>query len=43
MPLDLLLRLEVSPASISVVAMEQYGPRVLCINNTEEIGEYSLR
>jgi broad specificity phosphatase PhoE len=35
MPLDLLLRLEISPASISIVAMEQYGPRVLCINNTE--------
>ena len=37
MPLDLLLRLEISPASISMVAMEQYGPRVLCINNTEAI------
>jgi probable phosphoglycerate mutase len=35
MPLDLLLRLDISPASISMVAMEQYGPRVLCINNTE--------
>jgi probable phosphoglycerate mutase len=39
MPLDLVLRLEISPASISMVAMEQYGPRVLCINNTEEIGD----
>ena len=39
MPLDLVLRLEVSPASISMVAMEQYGPRVLCINNTEEISD----
>jgi broad specificity phosphatase PhoE len=39
MPLDLMLRLEISPASISVVAMEQDGPRVLCINNTEEIGD----
>jgi hypothetical protein len=35
MPLDLLLRLDISPASISMVAMEQYGPRVLCVNNTE--------
>ena len=40
MPLDLLLRLEVSPASISMVAMEQYGPRVLCANNTEAIGDW---
>jgi len=32
MPLDFLLRLDVSPASISIVAMEQYGPRVLCVN-----------
>ena len=39
MPLDLVLRLEVSPASISMVAMEQYGPRVLSINNTEEISD----
>ena len=39
MPLDFVLRLEISPASISVVAMEQDGPRVLCINNTEEIGD----
>jgi broad specificity phosphatase PhoE len=39
MPLDLLLRLEISPASISIVAMEQYGPRVLCINNTEGTGD----
>ncbi len=39
MPLDLVLRLEVSPASISIVAMQQYGPRVLCINNTEEISD----
>jgi probable phosphoglycerate mutase len=39
MPLDLVLRLEISPASISVVAMEQDGPRVLCINNTEEIDD----
>ena len=39
MPLDLVLRLEVSPASISIVAMQEYGPRVLCINNTEEVSD----
>jgi broad specificity phosphatase PhoE len=35
MPLDLLLRLDISPASISMVVMEPCGPRVLCVNNTE--------
>jgi probable phosphoglycerate mutase len=39
MPLDLVLRLEVSPASTSMVAMEPCGPRVLCINNTEATNE----
>jgi broad specificity phosphatase PhoE len=39
MPLDLLLRLEVSPASISIVAMERYWRRVLCINNMGELGD----
>jgi len=32
MSLDFSLRLEISPASISTVAMDLYGPRVLCIN-----------
>ena len=40
MPLDFLLRLDVSPASISIVAMEQSGPRVLCVNNTEPLSDY---
>lgn len=39
MPLDLLLRLEVSPASISRVAMNRCGPRVLCINNMGDLGD----
>ena len=39
MPLDLVLRLEISPASISMVVMDQYGPRVLCVNNTEATGD----
>jgi hypothetical protein len=40
MPLDFLLRLDVSPASISIVALEQCGPRVLCVNNTEQLSDY---
>jgi broad specificity phosphatase PhoE len=34
-PVDLSLRLEVSPASVSIVALAQHGPLVLCVNNTE--------
>lgn len=34
MPLDFVLRLEVSPASLSVVALEEWGPRVLLVNDT---------
>jgi broad specificity phosphatase PhoE len=34
-PIDLSLRLEISPASISIVALDQDGPSVRCVNNTE--------
>jgi len=34
MPLDFILRLEISPASISVITIEQGWPRVLTINHT---------
>jgi len=36
-PLDLMLRIEISLASVSVVVIGDYGPWVLCVNNTEEI------
>jgi probable phosphoglycerate mutase len=35
-PIDLLQRFEISPASISVAQVAPWGPRVLCINHTEE-------
>jgi probable phosphomutase (TIGR03848 family) len=35
-PVDLFQRLEVSPASVSVLSLEPYGPRVLRLNSTEE-------
>jgi broad specificity phosphatase PhoE len=35
-PLDLLLRLEISPASISVLEVTGQGPRLLLLNGTEE-------
>jgi len=36
-PLDLLLRFEISPASLSVLEVEESGARVLCMNLTEDI------
>jgi probable phosphoglycerate mutase len=36
-PLDLMLRIEISPASISVITIDEYGPGVLCVNNTAEL------
>ena len=41
MPLDLLLRIEVHPASLSVVEIGESGPRVLCMNDRG--GELSWR
>lgn len=36
MPLDLLTRLEIGLASVSVVAVADYGPWVLCVNHSGE-------
>jgi broad specificity phosphatase PhoE len=36
-PLDLVLRLEVSPASLSIVQIHDWGARVLCLNDTGEL------
>ncbi|HXE53868.1 MAG TPA: histidine phosphatase family protein [Tepidisphaeraceae bacterium] len=36
-PLDLFMRIEISLASVSVVAIGDFGPWVLCVNNTSEI------
>jgi probable phosphoglycerate mutase len=36
-PLDLMLRIEISLASVSVVRVESGGPWVLCVNSTGEI------
>jgi probable phosphoglycerate mutase len=35
--LDLALRIEVSPGSVSVVEIDEWGPRVLCTNGTGEL------
>ena len=35
-PMDLFLRLEISPASVSVLTLDEWGPRVLGVNHTGE-------
>jgi probable phosphoglycerate mutase len=37
LPLDFMLRLEISPASVSILQVSPYGPRILCINSTGEL------
>jgi probable phosphoglycerate mutase len=37
--LDLIHRVELSPASISILELESYGPRLLLLNSTAEPGE----
>jgi probable phosphoglycerate mutase len=41
-PLDLLQRIEISPASVSAVQIERYGPWVLCVNNVADVGELPI-
>jgi probable phosphoglycerate mutase len=36
-PLDLFLRLEISPASVSVIAVNDDGPKILLLNDTGEL------
>jgi probable phosphoglycerate mutase len=36
-PLDLMLRIEISPASISIVSIGDFGPNILCLNHTGEL------
>ena len=38
-PIDLLQRIEISPCSVSIVAMNQDGPRLLTINNTGTLSD----
>ena len=41
-PIDFMSRIEISPASVTVVAVADYGPWVLCVNNTGELPELPL-
>lgn len=36
-PLDCMLRLEISPASISIVELHNHGPMIACVNFTEDL------
>jgi probable phosphoglycerate mutase len=36
-PLDFMLRFEISPASVSIVEWGEWGSRVLCVNGTGEV------
>jgi broad specificity phosphatase PhoE len=35
-PLDMILRFEIATASLSIVQVGDWGPRVVCVNRTEE-------
>lgn len=36
-PLDLFQRIEISPASVSIIAVADYGPWTLCVNHTGDL------
>jgi probable phosphoglycerate mutase len=42
MPLDFLLRIEISLASVSVLAINDHGPKLLCVNSLGEIPDFLL-
>jgi broad specificity phosphatase PhoE len=42
-PLDLMLRTEISLASISIISLDEYGPRILCVNHTSQLPRLEYR
>lgn len=32
-PIDLMNRIEISPASVSIIQLAEWGPRILCVND----------
>ncbi len=38
-PLDMFQRIEISPASVSIVGLADYGASVLCVNSTNALNE----
>lgn len=41
-PLDFIPRLEISPASVSIISINDYGPKILCTNNLGTISASAL-
>ena len=41
-PLDMFLRIELFPASVSIVEIGIRGPRVLCVNHTESVHRLAM-
>lgn len=41
MPLDLIHRIEIEPASVSVLDLEVYGAQVRCLNHRHALAEYA--
>lgn len=39
MPMDFMLRLNISTASVSIITVDDWGPQIQCINDTDEIPE----
>lgn len=35
--LDLMLRVEISPASVSIISLDDYGPYILCVNHMGQL------
>lgn len=38
-PLDLFLRIEVFPASVSIVRLTEHGPKILCLNHLDSVSD----
>ena len=36
-PLDLFQRIEISPASVSIITLSDFGPRIVRVNDTGEL------
>ena len=36
-PIDLAMRIEISPASVSVLQLDEWGAKLLCLNHTGEV------
>ena len=42
LPLDLFQRLVISPASVTAFAFTRFGPRLICLNQTEDLPSFKI-